>query len=213
MCCHLLQDLHNHAFIKRLSTEPTPDLPSLKFIAPHHHALALRWNAAAAAPQPALLRWGLIPHWAPSPDIARRTTHARSETLHLRPAYRHAARHHRAVIPVSAWAEHPKRSTDQVPLLITDPRADTLLLAALWERWCPPGTQPVDTFTLITTHPPAALRHINSHTPSVVHPNDLHTWLNPATPPLHIHGLASRSAPLRPHIAALPHPQHSLPFT
>ena len=53
----------------------------------------------------ALLRWGLIPHWAKDHKIGYRMINARAETVAQKPSFRTAFRRRRCLIPATGFYE------------------------------------------------------------------------------------------------------------
>jgi len=63
----------------------------------------------------ALVRWGLIPHWAKEMNTGYSTINARAETVSSKPAFRHAFRYRRCLIPADGfyeWVRHVSRMCD-----------------------------------------------------------------------------------------------------
>ena len=67
---------------------------------------------ARATPRGELLRWGLVPSWAKSPDTGLKMINARVETVAERPAYRRAFERFRCLIVADGfyeWQPRPER--------------------------------------------------------------------------------------------------------
>ena len=160
--------------------------------------LAPRYNAAPTQPLPAvrvtgggrtldLLNWGLIPSWAKDKSIGNRLINARCETAADKPSYRAAFAARRCLVPASGFYEWDKpASGPKTPHFFSVPRDDgdgeegpePFAFAGLWERW-EKGNQPVETFTLLTGEPYAAVAPVHSRSPLIV-PGDLYeAWLDP----------------------------------
>src|SRR5262245_5996961 len=87
-----------------------PDCTPRYNLAPTQSALVVR---AAAAEGPAhreavKMHWGLIPPWADDPKIASQLINARSETAATKPAFRHAFKKRRCLIPADGFFEWQK---------------------------------------------------------------------------------------------------------
>lgn len=52
-----------------------------------------------------VLRWGLVPSWATSPDVGARLINARAETVHEKPSFRTAFATRRCLIPADGYYE------------------------------------------------------------------------------------------------------------
>jgi putative SOS response-associated peptidase YedK len=117
-----------------------------------------------------VLRWGLVPSWAKTPEGAARMINARAETVHEKPSFRRALTARRCLIPADGyyeWVTAPeerrleeegrrKRSRKQ-PYFVTPADGSVMAMAGLYEFWRDP-TLPDDhprawwaTCTVITT--------------------------------------------------------------
>lgn len=100
--------------------------------------------------------FGLLPHWARDPTLARRTYNARSETAMDRPNFKEAwAKGQRCIVPVecileSGLDEHGKACRWQMSRQDGTPMG----VAGLWSRgWSPSGIA-LMTFALLTVDAP-----------------------------------------------------------
>lgn len=177
-------------------TTPVSALKEL-FRFPESPNLGPRWNVAptqdiAAVRREedgnhlALLRWGLVPHWADDPAVGARMINARAETLADKPAFRSAFRHRRCLIPIDAFYEWTAEGRRKQPYAIRRRDRAPLALAGLWESWPGPKGQPlpqaVQSATIVTTAANATLRPLHDRMPVVVAPRDWELWLDPGTP-------------------------------
>ncbi len=55
-------------------------------------------------------------------------------------------------------------------------------MAGLWEHWAPPGAQPLETFTILTTEANAWMRNLHDRMPVILTNDEVAQWLDPATP-------------------------------
>ena len=193
-----------------LLTTPVSELQKL-FQFPEAPNLAQRWNIAptqdiAAVRRDgdekhlALLRWGLVPHWADDPSIGSRMINARAETLADKPAFRTAFRQRRCLIPIDGFYEWKalEGGKRKQPYAIRRRDRAPLALAGLWESWPGPKgqplPQPMQTAAIVTTTANAVLRPLHERMPVVVAPEDWDLWLDPAAPVPMVQGLL-RPAP------------------
>lgn len=61
------------------------------------------------------MKWGLIPSWAKDQKIGSNLINARSETVAEKPAFRHAIKYNRCIVPASGfydWVRHVSRMHD-----------------------------------------------------------------------------------------------------
>ena len=176
-------------------------------------ALAADWNVAPTKPVHAVLerplkgqgpqpvrqlrqlRWGLVPSWAKSPDVAVKMFNARAETVHEKPAYRRAFASRRCLVPADGYYEWvtppaepgaPKSRTRKQPYFITPADGSVMAMAGLYEFWRDPG-RPADdpeawlaTCTVVTTAAEPALERIHPRMPLVLLPEAFDDWLDPA---------------------------------
>lgn len=145
------------------------------------------------------LHWGLIPFWADDPSIASRMINARVESAPDKPAYRHAFRKRRCVIPATGFYEWKKMGADakgkgtgagsrggksggaKQPFFVHREDGQPLALAGLWERWRPkdePDAEPIDSVTILTMQPTDQLAELHNRMPVILHPDAVDTWLS-----------------------------------
>ena len=128
------------------------------------------------------MHWGLIPSWAKERSIGNRLINARCESADEKPAFRHAFRKRRCVIPASGFFEWKKLDPKtKQPYYIT--RADGLpmLFAGLWESWNDVETgKPLESCTILTTEANAQLRELHDRMPVVLDVDACERWLSPA---------------------------------
>ena len=137
-----------------------------------------------------LLRWGLIPPWAPDANIGHRLINARAETAAVKPAFRAAFSKRRCLVPADGFYEWRREGAVRQPWLITRRDGAPMAFAGLWERWqVPEGTalrgslaerrpgEVVETFTILTTEANAALRTLHDRMPVILSAEAFGPWL------------------------------------
>jgi putative SOS response-associated peptidase YedK len=97
-------------------------------------------------------RWGLIPHFASSPDIRYSTNNARGEELARKPAYRTAwARSQRCIIPAVSFDEPNWETGRNVWWRFRRADGDPWGLAGLWNAWIDRATGEIhESYTMLT---------------------------------------------------------------
>jgi putative SOS response-associated peptidase YedK len=141
-----------------------------------------------------VVRWGLVPFWAKDPKIGSRMINARAETVDSKPAFRHAFKRRRCLLPADGYFEWqrpdggdgaPGKGGKQ-PYFITTRDGGPLAFAGLYELWRDRAL-PEDherawlwTATIITTSAPDDLGRIHDRMPMVVDPGRWQDWLDPA---------------------------------
>jgi putative SOS response-associated peptidase YedK len=151
---------------------------------------------AGVARELRVVRWGLVPFWAKDPKIGSRMINARSETVDSKPAFRHAFKRRRCLLPADGYYEwqRPDGSSEdkpagkgaKQPFYITRGDSDPLAFAGLYELWRD-AELPEDherawlwTATIITTSAPDELGKIHDRMPMVIEPSRWSDWLDPA---------------------------------
>ncbi|WP_093840636.1 SOS response-associated peptidase [Streptomyces aidingensis] len=95
-----------------------------------------------------VLRWGLVPSWAKSPELGAKMINARAETVHEKAAYRRAFAARRCLLPADGyyeWAtageerqeeEKGKRKRPRKqPYFVTPADGSVMAMAGLFEFW------------------------------------------------------------------------------
>lgn len=152
-----------------------------------------RYNVAPTQPIPivrlhdgkrafALMRWGMLPSWVKDPKTFPLLLNARGESVLEKPAFRHAMRRRRCLIPTDGFYEWqvgpPKR-----PYFVRAKRdangdAPPLAFAGLYETWIGPNGEEIDTAAIITTRANRTLSAIHDRMPVFVPPAAFDLWLD-----------------------------------
>ena len=131
-------------------------------------------------------QFGLIPHWAAAPSIARRTYNARSETAASKPSFRDAWRHgQRCIVPAEAFFEPDWRSGKAVATRIAQADGQPLGMAGLWSWWKSPEGAVIHSYTLLTINADAHPLMKQFHKPAdekrmvvILAPHAYQDWLD-----------------------------------
>jgi putative SOS response-associated peptidase YedK len=144
----------------------------------------------------AMLRWGLVPHWAKSPRLGQRMINARAETLHERPAYRRALEQFRCLIPADGFYEWHQRADGAGKQAYHIARVDRapFAFAGLWSVWHRGQADELLSVTIITTAASATIAAIHDRMPVILRPADERLWLAPDTRAVELAGLLSGTA-------------------
>jgi putative SOS response-associated peptidase YedK len=148
-------------------------------------------TSRAGEPRGELLRWGLVPHWAPDPSSGFKMINARAETVADKPAYRDPFRTQRCLIVADGFYEwQPRPSLAKLPWHVTRADGGPFAFAGLWSRWHGPSDQVLRTCTIVTTDANAALREVHARMPVMLRDAaEEEAWLDPATPEGALHEL------------------------
>jgi putative SOS response-associated peptidase YedK len=181
-------------------TLATPDPAQLRARFPVGESLEIRrrYNVAPGddvlavvarddGPQGALLRWGLVPHWAREPGgLGVKTINARAETVAERPAYRDAFARSRCLVVADGFYEW----SEGTPHWITRSDGAPFAFAGLWAAWRPaPDVEPLRSCAIVTTTATDGLRALHDRMPVILAPADEAAWIDPATPADRLHAL------------------------
>jgi putative SOS response-associated peptidase YedK len=128
----------------------------------------------------ARLRWGLVPSWAKDLSIGSRMINARAETVAEKPAFRHALRRQRCLVPADGFYEWRREGRHAQPFRIGLRDGGLFAFAGLWERWQGEGAPPVETFTILTTAPNEILASLHDRMPVILDRAAHERWLDPA---------------------------------
>ena len=175
MCSRFSSTLHSERLSDRLSPWLTQlDEPWLEHYAPRRQIRpgepVLVLYQDHGQDRLGHMLWGLRPSWLKEPSRVH-TFNARAETLSNKASFRGAWRHHRCLLPASAFLE----KGEQVE------RCDKSLfwLAGLWDRWMGPDGSELDSCCVITTRPNQLLKSLHDRMPVVIPDGLEEAWLEP----------------------------------
>ena len=148
-------------------------------IAPTQTVPVVRRRPEGAGLEAAFMRWGLVPSWAQDLSIGSRMINARAETVAEKPAFRHAVRHRRCLVPADGFYEWRKDGPRKLPYLFRVRDGGLFAFAGLWERWSAPDVPAVETFTILTTTPNDLVAPLHDRMPVIVDRENHARWLDP----------------------------------
>lgn len=149
-----------------------------------------RYNIAPTEPVPviyagehgrraAFMRWGLVPHWAKTPDSIRSTLfNARSETAAEKPSFRDAMRRSRCIMPASGFYEWRTEGSTKQPYFIHRKDGKPIAFAGLHSTWTK-GETPLHSCTILTTAAEGSIRELHHRVPVILEEDDWERWLDP----------------------------------
>lgn len=160
----------------------TEERPAVYFlarynIAPTQEVLVVRLDAVGARGL-AMLRWGLVPAWAPDLKIGYSTINARAETVDTKPTFREAFHRRRCLVPASGYYEWRATESGKQPVYFTpaEGEATTWTFAGLWERWQKAG-QTVESFTIVVGPGNELAKPIHDRMPVILDSASHEEWL------------------------------------
>jgi putative SOS response-associated peptidase YedK len=149
-------------------------------VAPGDEVLAVTTDRDGA-PRGEELRWGLVPHWAPSPDPPLKMINARAETLEQRSAFRDRMGRFRCLILADGFYEWQAAAGGKRAFHITRAGGDAFAFAGLWSIWRDEQAE-VRSCTIITTAANRTVAPLHDRMPVILEPGAEAAWLDPATP-------------------------------
>jgi putative SOS response-associated peptidase YedK len=171
-------------------------------VAPGDEVLAVTTDREGE-PRGELLRWGLVPSWADSPDTGLNMINARLETAREKPAFRGAFDRFRCLIIADGFYEWQRTGAGvKQPFHITREDAAPFAFAGLWSIWYRPDGEKLRTCTILTRAANSALRELHDRMPVILAPDTEREWLDTRTPEPRLGeilgGLPSARTALRP---------------
>jgi len=124
------------------------------------------------------LRWGLIPSWATDAKIGARLINARCETVDTLPAFSNAFQLRHCLIPASGFFEWPKNALPKLPLCYRLLNEELFAFAGLYEWWPNNGSEPIETYTIITTTANELVGEIHDRMPVILPAERYEAWLD-----------------------------------
>ncbi|NIA70761.1 SOS response-associated peptidase [Pelagibius litoralis] len=171
------------------------ELPNLTVrfnVAPGQAVAAMRLDAGLQR-HFAWLQWGLVPSWSMESRHSKEgrgrpmapQIHARAETVAEKPTFRNAYRSRRCVVLADGFYEW-RQDGNRQPYCIRLADNGPFAFAALWEPAAArSGATEAgqDSCALITTDAEGEMAAIHHRMPVILSPDDVGTWLDPASRP------------------------------
>jgi len=125
-----------------------------------------------------LMRWGLVPAWVKDPRTFSLLINARSETVQEKPAFKHAIKRRRCLIPADGYYEWQAAGGRKRPYFIYRRDRRMFGLAGLAETWVGPNGEEVDTVAIVTAPASPDLAVLHHRVPVTIAPQDFERWLD-----------------------------------
>lgn len=131
------------------------------------------------------MRWGLVPSWAKDPKIGDRLVNARSESLGDKPAYKHAFRAKRCLIPADGfyeWRSVPGSRRKQ-PVFFHARDGEPVAFAGLWDAWRDrddPDAEWLRSCVIVTTRANRMMAPVHDRMPVILPESAWDAWLDPS---------------------------------
>lgn len=124
------------------------------------------------------LKWGLVPSWSKDLSMGSHMINARSESVAEKPAFRHAIKYKRCIVPVNGFYEWSHLGKEKHPHFIHMANKSLMALAGIWEhRKSPEGTD-LETFSILTTAANPLVAKLHDRMPVILTPDAYGLWLN-----------------------------------
>lgn len=131
-----------------------------------------------------LFQWGLIPFWAKDPKIGSRMINARREGIEEKPSFRSAIRERRCLVLADSFYEWRRDAEGKTPFRILPADEGLLVMAGIWERWRPSGSDDtLYTYSVITGPPNQLMEPIHDRMPMLLLDEAAQShWLDQSAP-------------------------------
>lgn len=123
-------------------------------------------------------RWSLTPSWSDTLELKYPTFNARSESAAEKPTFRNAVKHHRCLIPATAYFEWHTVGGEKTPHVIRPTVGSFFAFAGLYSVWTG-GHTPVVTATMLTAEATEELSWLHPRRPMALPRDAWANWLNP----------------------------------
>jgi putative SOS response-associated peptidase YedK len=178
MCGRFTLATPGQTIAEAFELQSAPELKPRYNISPTQEVAAIR--AAGTGRELATLHWGLIPSWSKDASIGARMINARGETVGEKPSFRTPFRSRRCLILADGFYEWKREGERKQPYHICMVDRRPFAFAGLWDRWAPPGGEPVESCAIVTTAPNEVLAPIHDRMPVILPPEAYALWLDPA---------------------------------
>jgi putative SOS response-associated peptidase YedK len=148
-------------------------------IAPAQIVPVIRQHPKESVREVALMKWGLIPHWAKAPSIATSTINAKSETAATKPAFRDPLKSQRCLISADGFYEWKRIATSKQPYCFEVNDGQLFAFAGIWDGWKDANGQWVKTCSILTTTPNSVTSAVHDRMPVILDPDGYDLWLDP----------------------------------
>jgi putative SOS response-associated peptidase YedK len=126
-----------------------------------------------------LVKWGMVPFWAPDAKVGYSTFNARAEGIETKPAYRRSLVAKRCIIPASAFFEWAGTRGRKTKYRIGRRDGNLLGFAGLYNTWRSRDGHELTACTLITTTPNQIVAPIHNRMPVILRADQEEAWLDP----------------------------------
>lgn len=148
-------------------------------VAPGQDVAVIRQNPTQPTRSFSLMRWGLVPHWAPDAKVGYKMINARAETVAEKPAFRELLQSRRCLIPADGFYEWAKEGKVKAPYCFALADDSMFAFAGIWDRWKNPQGAELQTCSIITTAANELVSGIHDRMPVILERDSYDLWLDP----------------------------------
>lgn len=138
-----------------------------------------RYNIAPTQPVPVvilengvrhfrLMRWGFVPSWVKDPRKFTLLINARAETVQEKPAFKHAIRRRRCLIPADGYYEWQSSGGRKQPYFIYPRMGSPIGFAGIAETWMGPNGEEMDSVAIITAEATTGMSVLHHRVPVTI---------------------------------------------
>jgi len=128
------------------------------------------------------MRWGLVPHWAKDEKISAKLINARAETVAEKPSFRDGFKKRRCLVFADGYYEWTTHEGAKRPIYIKPKTEKVIAFAGIWASWNRPDSEPLQSYSIITTSANTDLDKAHHRMPVVLPRDSLQAWISPQTP-------------------------------
>ena len=155
--------------------DEAPELRPRYNVAPTQRVAVVRvtWDR----PRLDMLQWGLVPSWAKDLAIGPKLINALAETVAEKPSFRAALLARRCLVVADGFFEWQPTSGRKQPWYFQLGDGRPFGFAGLWEQWAPPGIDPLESCTIVTTEANAVVAQVHGRMPVILDARGSRHWL------------------------------------
>ncbi len=172
---------------ERFTLNATPEVIAKTFNLQEIPDLALRYNIAPGQNvanvrhiedhnRLDLLNWGMTT--GRHKDNNQPMISARSETVHEEPAFNHAIKHNRCIIPATGFFEWKIEDDRRQPYYVRLLNSGIMGFAGVWESWKTEDGTEIETCCVLTTSSNDLIQPIHDRMPVILPPDEFAFWLD-----------------------------------
>jgi putative SOS response-associated peptidase YedK len=100
------------------------------------------------------------------------------ETVADKPAFRHAIKYRRCLVPSSGFFEWLQEGKVKKPLYVRLKDGSPMIFAGLWESWKSLEGEAFESCTILTTSSNKLIESLHDRMPVILHPQEYDIWLD-----------------------------------